>query len=86
MIPEIRVRWLHELNASLEPSTFSYINGNGTGSIHLRPREENLFTFGIGIDFWSWHSYSTKFEFDYDHTLAEDFSEQVFSGKVTFQF
>lgn len=86
MIPEIRLRWRHELNASLEASTFSYINGNGTGSIRFRPREENLFTCGLGIDFWSWHHYSTKFEFDYDHTWANDFSEYVFSGKVTFQF
>jgi len=85
MIPEIRAHWLHEFNSDLDD--FSYIiDGGGTATFGVRPRDEDLLKLGLGFDIWNWKYQSTKFEVDYDGLFSFDYSEHILSGKITCSF
>jgi hypothetical protein len=85
LIPEIRAHWLHEFNSDLDD--FSYIiDGGGTATFGVRPRDEDLFKLGLGFDIWNWRYQHTKFEVDYDGLFSDTYTEHIFSGKITAQF
>jgi hypothetical protein len=84
IIPEVRAHWLHEFNSDLDDGKLS-IGGNSSPLL-VRSREEDIYRLGFGFDVWSWKYQNSKFEVDYDGLIADDYTENVISGKVTFQF
>lgn len=83
-IPELRLDYIHEFEAN--PDHFNYTVGGITDSFAVRPRVENMARIGLGVDVWNWEYQNTKFEVDYDGLFADGYSEQIFSGKITFRF
>ncbi len=83
-VPEFRAHWLHEFNP--DPDDFFYTIGGITAPSAVRTREEDLLRLGLGFDIWSWKHQSTKFEVDYDGLFSSDYTEHVFSGKITVRF
>lgn len=84
IIPELRGHWLHDFNA--DPDDFKYTINNVDYTFGVRPREEDMFRIGLGVDLWSWKYQNTKFELDYDGLFSSDYSENIFSGKITYRF
>ena len=87
MIPEFRMHWLHEINSN-ESNTINYtfMNNGNSGSLNVRPKDENLFKVGVGLNIWSWFSKNTRLELDYDLTTSESYKEHFVSAKIGIKF
>jgi len=83
-IPEFRAFWLHEFNA--DPDGFSYTGSGSQQVFAVRPRDEDSAQIGVGLDMWSWRFQDAKLELDYDGLFAPDYTEHIFSGKLTWKF
>ena len=87
MIPEFRMHWLHEINSN-ESNTINYtfMNNGNSGSLNIRPKDENLFKVGVGLNIWSWFSKNTRLELDYDLTTSDSYKEHLVSAKIGIKF
>ncbi|QBG47518.1 autotransporter outer membrane beta-barrel domain-containing protein [Verrucomicrobia bacterium S94] len=84
-LPELRLHWLHELNADQDDFQYN-VNGVGFLPFAVRSRDEDFGRIGLGFDVWSWNHENAKLEFDYDGLFSDTYNEQIVSGKLTVRF
>jgi outer membrane autotransporter protein len=83
--PEVRLHWLHELEADNGDFMYS-VNGSGFQPLSVRPRDENTVRVGFGLDMWSWKYEKAKLELDYDGLFSDTYTEHIVSGKASYEF
>ena len=84
MVPEFRLHWLREFSPDMDD--ISYTSAIGSDTLSVRSREENLLKFGVGLNVWNWHFYAAKFQVDFDRIQGSEYTENLFSGKVSLSF
>ncbi len=83
--PEVRYRWLHELNTGTETANFSLVGGQGGQYEFQMPgAEENLLEIGTGLS-CSFNDELTL-AVDLDWRAGHDYEAHTISGRMVYEF